>query len=422
MNAWTCGFCCSFLVLAPLVGPGGTQPNSPASPQQVDEKESVRGRDDASQHGRVLIARFPYVSQGPKEDSATNLRQTYEDVEIYRRLLSRTIAPYVAGPYLASYSQQVEKAYFQGKSNPHANLESNALRVDGVYLPPTGIIFTADIPGRIPLPTSEKGPAKPKPMTEWDRARRELRGEKLDVPVTPAPREKSHFLDTILHSLAENGHNLDLAPDQTVTVVLTSRLDAMQQCQKCHTNVIALTADRFTSSSPGAPVTTGTFFQPNAPEGQPPAGYWASSSTGAKVPQPQGEFNRQPGSESNNATQNDQALLGDLHFKQGHYDEAAAAYTKAIKEIPLGGVDAWAMNPSSTSPELRSVVLKLIELQNRIIQCEIALKQEEKVHRSFGDLKRWMAVLENINAKADGKKSDASDRAGDNSDCPCPTR
>jgi hypothetical protein len=426
MNAWMRGVVFLTLALASLVGlGGGTQPPATASPQQVDEKATATRKADTA----PLLARLSPNWRGGMEDTSTSLRQTYEDIEIYRRLLTKSLshysanvqlpgaAPFYSGQYeyFANSYKQNEKSNGQGQNDPHAHLEFNKLNVSGVYLPPAGMVFTADIPGKLTLPSAGKMETGSKPLTEWDRTRRELRGEKLEAPAASAPRKQPHVLESVLHSLAENGQHLSgLTPDQNVSVVLTFRNNWIQQCQQCHTNTFAATTDTFTFGSPGVPVTTGNLYYralPNLAESQPPISPPGSGFQGTVNPnQAPEQFNRQFGGETSNPAQNDQAILGDLRFKQGHYTEAAAAYSKSLQELGIGGEDAWAMNPSRSSPKSRAVILRIIELQNRIVQCEAALKHEEKVSQGVANLKRWMAMLERIDT-GEGSKSSSSTKA-----------
>jgi hypothetical protein len=422
MNAWISGLLGASLT-ASLVGMGGEaiQPPAQAIPSQPRTQTLTHRRSSSSTLLTTLSTSVPETF----ENDAPDLRQTYEDIEIFRRLLSKSLVPFAMSNQTWNLNSihgerfQASSSFFHRpdfpKSDPHANLDPDPLHVSGVYLPPTGIIFTAYLPGKLNTPAAKKPAATSKPMTDWDRTRRELRGEKVEPPTPPTPREQPHVLDSVLHSLAENGHNLSgLEPSQTVAVAVTFRNNWMQQCQQCHTSALAGTMDNFNSGNSVQPGTVGTgLFVSSA---QPGAGRPSTSSQDPGIRnngqplQTMTQFSRQAGGDPNTTAQNDQALLGDLHFKQGRYDEAAAAYGKALKELPIGQVDAWAMNPASMNPELRSVVLKLIELQNRIIQCELALKQEDKVSRSFTDMKRWMAVLERIDPAAQDGKSASSNK------------
>lgn len=169
----------------------------------------------------------------------------WEDVEIFRRILDRAVTPWAeksnAAENLASFAFSPDELHLAeaGKNGMarfgQPNLETLALwglkgarrsPVEGNYLKGYGVVFTATLPwdGRHPVaqpPTSE-----PKPPSEWDRVRKEIRGEKVE----PTP-SKGHagpsLADIVLKVLADNGrHFSQLGENERVTVALTLRPDA----------------------------------------------------------------------------------------------------------------------------------------------------------------------------------------------------
>ena len=142
-------------------------------------------------------------------------------------------------------------------------------------------------------------------MSDWDRAKPELRGEKiLTPPATGAARSPS-VRDIILHVLADNGSHLTrLRDDEKITVVVTFRDGETFFAPQGTT--LGQTSNPFQSMTPSGLTTT---YQ---------QGVAASSAL-----QPSGG-NKQPSSA------HDYEMLGDLHLKQAQYQAAAEAYKKAI--------------------------------------------------------------------------------------------
>jgi tetratricopeptide (TPR) repeat protein len=132
-------------------------------------------------------------------------------------------------------------------------------------------------------------------VSEWERARQELRGVKpppAAKPAAPAAATKTPALaDTILKLLAENGHNFrQLGDDERLIVAVTFRGSAGGRARTA--------SGQSTMSDPSAaPANTNT----------------GGSSAGPRPP----------------ASANDLELLGDLHLKNGRYDEAVETFRKA---------------------------------------------------------------------------------------------
>jgi hypothetical protein len=450
MNAWVSGIGYSSLALASLVGLKGHlgQSSIAAPPGLIAANIPVIPQSDFQEGAEELLT-FDPMSRGRK-DPAHNLRQTYEDIEIYRRLLTRSLMPFTSGEQRSTLANQTtflrlvtptvvtnehptdrflnqgksqspsERFFTHDKPNPHADIEYHSLRVEGVRLPQGGIVFTADVPGKLTLPATKK-PEKQRPqLSDWERVRLEFRGEKVEVAAKTDRQDQPHVVDAVLHSLAENGQHLSgLTPDQNVTVVLTFRGAWTQQCMKCHTNVTASHTDippgsersttSFTDAFPsGANLNSFTGNQTDNLLGSSPprTGDEQSSSRtfnplGAQLNSSSHSYGTAPG---------DQAILGDLHFKQGRFDEAVAAYSKSLQEVSANSAKELDTLPTSASPKLRGLVLKLIELQNKIIQCEAALKHEEKVEQGVAKLSRWTARLEQIEMNSKKAKADKTEK------------
>src|SRR5262249_21249143 len=88
--------------------------------------------------------------------------------------------------------------------------------LEAAYVEAHGVVFTVTLPAvGDPRPTSPKAP--PAAVSEWDRIRKELKGEKVDAPPT-APSQPQSVGDVILRVLAENGrHFQHLDPNERLT-------------------------------------------------------------------------------------------------------------------------------------------------------------------------------------------------------------
>jgi hypothetical protein len=182
--------------------------------------------------------------------------------------------------------------------------------LEGVYLPSYGVVFTATMPAssRDGKPSDDK-PAS-KPISDWDRAQMELRGEKPAV-APPAEARPPSVRDVILRVLAVNGNHLShLRDDERLTVVVTFR-DGGRFGAGYGTSFSGAALTNWNQSM----VTT----QPASPFG-------GQTSAPLRAPgvAPQGASNKPPSSAR------DYELLADLHLKQQEYQTAIEAYAKAI--------------------------------------------------------------------------------------------
>jgi hypothetical protein len=266
----------------------------------------------------VLVTKTP--------DSAA----VYEDIEIMRQLLARKLASFgvpdvrpLYGPRTSSSGSsngQPQASFDAGSNtflqamNPYVNatgdvtklanaLDRNSPRpgfIEGVYLDRVGAVFTVTLP---PHGDPRPNPAKPAPSPagdEWEKTRKELRGERSDTSSAATSRPPT-VGDVILRTLAENGkHFRSLSPDEKLTVVVTFRGGSNQS----H------------SPWPNYPLVTAQNANQNVTSSAGP-----TSSTGS---------NSVAGSSS---TTHDLELLADLHLKQQQYDQALEATRKAIAQI-----------------------------------------------------------------------------------------
>src|SRR5262249_3929814 len=84
-----------------------------------------------------------------------------------------------------------------------------------------------------------KSSAKPasKPLTQWERTRLEMRGEKMDRPEKGQEPPRETLTDKLLKVLAENGQHFQQLPNnEHITVAVTLRPLAWSNgCMACHT-------------------------------------------------------------------------------------------------------------------------------------------------------------------------------------------
>jgi tetratricopeptide (TPR) repeat protein len=424
MNSWlhSCGR--GMLALSFLAG--WTAAGAASSQQEPD-----------STNNRELVAKYPKSAlEQPRQ-----LRQPYEDIEIYRRLLLKTLQPYVSeainfktpsGKKSESMSNTPATAYFsglydatsanyhQGVTNPyqaganaHASYGIGHLNIEGVFLPSSGIVISATLP-IFYAPQEKKTQAEPKTLTEWERARRELRGEKIDKSEEKQAKSPPYILEAVLHSLAINGHHLSgLLPNEKVSIVLTFRGLGAQQCTVCHSarnfsywstqsgQNSELAAVWAGMQSTNVPQTTPWLPQNNL---SPPAYESLNPQTSTGGQQGESAATNQTKLQPREAS-NNRMLLGDLHLKQGRYEEALAAYSRASEECQssirsLTTTPKWYLEPQG-----REALMALLELQNKIIQCHMAMKQEGQVQEGLKTLKRFMSMLEHADVKPSTAKS-----------------
>jgi hypothetical protein len=208
---------------------------------------------------------------------------------------------------------------------------------EGVYLKGHGVIYTITLPPQQNVKSNADLSSKDKPLSEWDRVRKEVRGEKVDE--TDKPKKNPTVLDTVLKVLAENGTHLSqLGPDETVTIVVTFR--ESEDAQSPNWNAIYQWAPVSDSNALpfGDPL---QFHLGNDPTGDDVTSLIKAArdaDKGANAAQSK-EVTGTAAKEAPAAAK-DNILLGELSLKQGKVKEALKAYEAALKLLESSPNDA----------------------------------------------------------------------------------
>ncbi len=192
-------------------------------------------------------------------------------------------------------------------------------RTQGTYVKDHGVVFTFILP---PPPQDRKAtsvPSLPKPPSEWERIRKQLRGEKSESSPPEAKKKEPSVADLVLEALAKNGHHFSqLGERESLTVSIIFRPGEQPESgqallQAAPVDSVYLTAELAAqeakeASSPGEK-------QPTSGSKKPAWGSTPADSSADKGSSPR-----------------DYELLGDLHLKQGQSKDALQAYLKAVEK------------------------------------------------------------------------------------------
>jgi hypothetical protein len=182
---------------------------------------------------------------------------------------------------------------------------------EGVYLKGYGVVYTVTVAGPPRKETAEVSQSAPRPLSDWDRMRSEVRQEKAKPAEKSPPRHQPTLAEIILKVLAENGrHFTQLGDNENLTVVVTFRTGLQAASATTGSSSTLTAADNTTT-------TVGGLASPKQAQG---TGLTTLGSLSA-------------GTASGSSTQ-DYELLGDLHLKQGKGQEAITAYQRALEQKP----------------------------------------------------------------------------------------
>jgi hypothetical protein len=323
-----------------------------------------------------------------------------ENVEILRRLLDGAFA----GVYGVSAHKRLTGVRLYPMIGPAQlsedghqltsmasvySADAAAPLTEGVYLKDCGVVYTATLPstGFDPLPGSKAGSGSKAPSDDWDRIRKEIRGETPEPEGRPLAGHQP-LSEVILKVLAENGkHFTSLNEGERITVAITFRGAAA--CTACHqnpwskedlyktypgTNLAAPIPA--TKSSSGAPVNPNSPGAPGA--SQPGTGSGPSAPIESGVPLRASQETPAWVTEVRN-----EVLLGDLHLKQGKGQEAVAAYKTAMVHMEQG-IDRKRFAESGYIAGDLPFMLAGVDLLNKLAQAYVATGDEESARRMLG--------------------------------------
>ncbi len=407
--------------------------------------------------GVILAAVFSLGIAGPalaqteriqrEVDEKLRQRRLYEDAEIMRRLLNRALlhAYGFHGPTEAAHAGQgagegmvgpVDSATHRALAflraaghglapgtSPHHTVEA-----EGTYLKGRGVVYSVTLPRPMHDPRPEAAKPVATGLSDWDRLRRELRGEKVGGGNGPPARKDPRIADVVLKVLADNGrHFAHLAADEQLTVAITFR---GQACTACHApdgargGISPFGAGAGGGGEMGVPLPFGTPSVPGEggvpPPGGAPSGpvFPRRGSPGGPDPElgvggggrslgpPAGGLTGPDGGlgtglrgigpgigmvggqpprsplDGLRAGLTNHVLLGDLHARQGRHREAVKAYEDALDQYQEmhRGLDRWGI----AGPERLQIYLAGSELYGKLAQSYLGI----------GDLKKAMAATE----------------------------
>jgi hypothetical protein len=276
----------------------------------------------------------------------------YEDIEVMRRLLNRDFVNRVTGQckschanpftlssaaftpdgnYLAlgrqdSWFRLWDVASGKQLSAPH-DLAHPFAGAEGTYLKGVGVIYTITLP---PLPKDPHAPlreSQAKPVSDWERVRKQLHGEKVPQPAAVPPVQPT-LTQVLLKTLADNGrHFTQLGPKESLTIVVTFRGDGTSATSTTLADFIGATAKSPAVSS--GPAGVADALAKALSPGQPvfPGSGKPDSATGAAL-------SALLAVRDNPSSVQDYELMADLLVKQGRIDVAIKAYRTALELKP----------------------------------------------------------------------------------------
>jgi len=205
----------------------------------------------------------------------------------------------------------------------------------GTYVKGHGVIYTIVLPP--PKHDSKPTPPLPPTQSEWDRVRKQIRGENppSGSGTSSKPKEPS-VADTVLEVLAKNGHHFSqLGEQENLTVSIIFRTPELPRQSRWRVrgapaDINAVhPSDLFDPVDINAVYPDAVFESQNVQPEPSPAANGQGSSEKKKLAAATGG-----GDSTEKSSPEDYELLGDLHLKQGQGLEALHAYKQALDKSP----------------------------------------------------------------------------------------
>jgi hypothetical protein len=214
-------------------------------------------------------------------------------------------------------------------------------RTQAAYVKDHGVVFTLTLPPKRQPKAATTTPPAPKPATEWEQIRAQLRGEKPVSAAPPPKKEERSAADVVLDVLAKNGHHFSQLTEKeslTVSIVFRDAQPVSQTVAHDPANPFDITLTE------ELPILQGEHDNADGPVG----GTEPQKQKGDKNPVPDSSGPSPANTEalreaafralmtqvdtgaSTGSAPNDYELLGDLHLKQGQSKQALQAYQKAV--------------------------------------------------------------------------------------------
>ena len=207
--------------------------------------------------------------------------------------------------------------------------------VDGTYLKDYGVVFHVTMPPMLPIKTQVANKPATKPVSDWERIRKELHGEKAANESTPPQPKVPDLRDVLLKILSEQGPNFTrLGDKEKLTVIVTFRPTADPHAvRRIHLgNLSSATGDAIDFFPPALATIiprerqshgSSRRFKSTGSASPNNAGFWSTSRDAGSTKLGVDTFDQDG--------VGDFELLGDLQIKQGRVQEAIQAYQKAVE-------------------------------------------------------------------------------------------
>jgi len=234
-------------------------------------------------------------------------------------------------------------------------------KAQGTYVKGHGVIYTIVLPP--PKHESKPTPPLPPAQSEWDRVRKQIRGENPASGASqPKPKEPS-VADNVLEVLAKNGHHFSQLGEQenlTVSIIFRdAELSRRTRWRRLGGGMPHLGGDTIDANAiyPAELIESEEVSLPSESPGPSPEASGEGSSEKKKPAAGPGG-----GASTEKSSTEDYELLGDLHLKQGLGLEALRAYQQALAK-------------TSDAQHAATLYLKIAPLQLTVHKDEALARQ-----------------------------------------------